>query len=268
MTRTTDALATLRTLDPADPDVDPHSPRARAELERILATDPGRRGAGTPARGRTRRGVRLAAAAGATAVTAGAAFVIIPSLTGGDHAFASWTATPSGMSTQAAADAAAGCRSAQLDGPGERYDDDLRGADVAIAERRGEWTLVTLVGADGFSALCITDESTPLFRSWIGSIGALGDRAAPGPRELVATDLGMGIVNNRELSVAAGFAGSDVAGVAYRSPTHGEVEATVSGGRFAFWLPGGELEGASRAGVEVRVTYQDGSTATQRIDLQ
>lgn len=268
MTQIPDMLTTLRTLDPADPNTDPDRPHARATLERILATDPGQHPDHTPVKPRSRRGIRVAAVASATAVTAGAALVVLPSLTGGDTAFATWTATPSGMSTQAAADVAADCRDSQLDGPGADHTQDLRHADVAIAERRGEWTLVALTGDDGFSALCITDQSTPLFRDWIGSIGSPADYAAPGPHDVVATSLGTGIVNNAELSLAEGYVGSDVTGVVYRSASHGEVEATVSGGRFALWMPGDELEHAARAGIDVQATYTDGSTATIRLDLR
>ncbi|HEX6339272.1 MAG TPA: hypothetical protein VFZ85_20120 [Jiangellaceae bacterium] len=268
MTRNSEMFATLRTLDPADPNVDPHSPRARATLERILTIEPGQHADHRPVKARSRRGIRVAVAASATAVTAAAAVVILPSLTTGDRAFASWTATPSGLSAQAAADAAASCRDAQLDGPGENFVNELRAADAAIAERRGEWTLVALSGSDGFSALCITDESTSLFRDWIGSIGTPANYSPPDPRDVVATDLGAGSARAGELSVAAGYAGSDVAGVVYQSAGRGAVEATVSGGRFALWLPGDELEDASRDGVEVEVSYRDGSTATLRLDLQ
>ena len=267
MTRTTDMLATLRTLDPADADADPRNPRARAELERILTVDPTPSQDDTAVKAPPRRGLRLAAAA-ATVATAAAAFFIVPSLVNGDRAFASWTATPTGLSAQAAADAAAWCRDAQLDGPGAAYRDDLRRADTAIAERRGVWTLVTLAGANGFAALCVTDESTTLFRDWFGSVGTPADRATPGPREVVATDLGTGAADAGELSIAAGYAGEDVTGVTYYSADHGPVAATVSGGHFALWLPGDELENASRAGVQVQVTYRDGSTATLSLDLR
>lgn len=263
MTRTTDMLATLRTLDPADTNVDPHNPRARAALERILAVDPSDH---TPAKTRPRRRVRLVAAA-ATVATAAAAFFILPSLMNGDRAFASWTATPTHLSTQAAADAGTRCRDAQLDGPGTGNHDDLQRADTVIAERRGEWTLVTLAGANGFSALCITDESTILFQSWFGSIGTPASYATPAPRDVVATDLGTGAMDTGELSVAAGYAGSDVTGVTYHSPSRGQVTATVSRGHFALWLPGDELKDASR-GVEFQVTYRDGSTATRRLGLR
>lgn len=265
MTRTADMLAALRSLDPADPDVDPHNPRARAGLERVLAVDPA--SGHPPVTAKPRRGVRLVAAT-ATVITAAAALVVLPSLIGGDRAFASWTASPTALSAQAAADAGEDCRAAHLDGPGTGHRDALRLADVAIAERRGEWTLVTLTGAKGFSALCVTSESTPLFQDWFGSIGTPDNHATPGPRDVVATDLGAGGVDAGELSVAAGHAGPDVTGVTYHSAHRGQVAATVSGGRFALWLPGGELEDAGRAGVDVRVTYRDGSTALLRLDLR
>jgi hypothetical protein len=71
-----------------------------------------------------------------------------------------------------------------------------------------------------------------------------------------------------EISLAAGHAGADVVGVVYRSQTHGDVTATVSHGRFALWLPGDELEDANAGeGVEVEVTYGDGSTGTSRLKL-
>jgi hypothetical protein len=260
MTRTTDMFTTLRTLDPADPDVDPNNPRARAGLEHILTVDPGR-----PVRTR-RRGIRLVAAT-ATVVTAAAALFIVPSLMKGDRAFASWTAAPTGLSAEAAAAAGAGCRNAHLDGPDTGLGDNLRHADVAIADRRGKWTLVVLADRRGFAALCITDESTTLFRSWFGSSGTPTKYAPPNPHEVVATDLGTGAIGAGELSVAAGYVGSDVTGVTYHSAGRGDVTATVSGGRFALWLPGHELENASRAGVEVQVSYRDGSTAVVRLDL-
>jgi hypothetical protein len=267
MTRITDMVATLRTLDPADPEVDPGNPRARAELERILTTDPTRPPEHTPVKARRRRGIRLVAAA-ATVVTAAAAFIIVPAMGDGDRAFASWTATPTDLSEQAAADAGAACRDAHRHGPGADYLDDLQRAVTAIAERRGEWTLVTLAGTKGFAALCITDESTTLFRNWFGSIGTPANYATPGPRDVVTTDLGTGGTANGELSVAAGYAGPDVIGVAYQSAGHGRVEATVSSGRFALWLPGDELKDAARVGADVQVTYRDGGTATVRLDLR
>lgn len=276
MTRTHLIAAALRSLDPADQDVDPSSVRARSDLHAILATDPApdprqlpwppATGVGRP-RGPARTTRRLAlVAAMAAAVTA--AMVALPSLTGGDQAFATWTAVPAGMSAQHRAEAAAGCRESQEDGPGSEYAADLDGAELVIAERRGVWTTVVLAGTDGFSATCITDDSANLFADgMIGSMGTPAGYAAPAPREMFATDLGTGTMDAGDISLAAGRAGSDVVGVVYRSRAHGDVTATVNQGHFALWFPGDELMDAASNGVEVEVTYRDGTTDTRRLSF-
>ena len=274
MTRTDDLTAALRSLDAAEHPVDPAGARAQADLQRILATEP------RPARpvsppcapvvrphgpGRTLRQLALVAGAVA-AVTTGA--LTLPSLTGGDQAFASWTPQPLELTDQERAEAAADCQDAQEDGAGAEYAEGLRTTESVIAERRGVWTTVVLTGADGLSALCITDDSTGLFtRDMIGSVGTRPDHVAPGPRELVATDLGTGSMRAGDISLAAGAAGSEVAEVLYRSPKHGEVVATVSRGHFALWLPGDALADVGIDGVEVTVTYADGSTDASRLTL-
>lgn len=272
MNRLHDIDAALRSLDSAHDYVDPTSSRARTDLRRILASTPApethqqqRPQFHRVARPvKTRRKVALAGAA----LAAGAVGVVaLPSLTGGDQAFATWTHAPAGMTAQESAEAAAGCRESQEDG-GPEYADQLTKAETAVAERRGAWTTVLLAGTDGFSALCITDDSAGLFTSgMIGSVGIPSDFSAPAPRELVATDLGMGIMDAGEISLAAGAAGADVVEVVYPSPTHGDVTATVSHGRFALWLPGDALKHAASEGVEVEVTYRDGSTGTSQLRL-
>ena len=101
----------------------------------------------------------------------------------------------------------------------------------------------------------------------IGSIGTATDHAAPEPRELLATDLGVGTIDAGDISLAAGTAGSDVVSVVYHSRTRGDVTATVNQGHFALWFPGDELMDASSDGVEVEVTYRDATTATSRLTL-
>lgn len=274
MNRIDDITATLRSLDAADRHVDPTNARARADLHTILATAPApsaQHAASppqTPAR-RPRRTIRQVALVGGMAAAVAAAMVAMPSLTGGDHAFATWTAVPQGMSAQQRPEAAADCRQNQKEGPGADYVDDLKNAETAIAESRGVWTTVMLAGPDGFSALCITDDSAGLFsKGMIGSLGVPTNHEAPGPRELFATDLGTGTMNGRDISLAAGQVGSDIVGVVYPSQTHGDVAATVSHGRFALWLPGDELNDASSKGIEVEVTYRDGTTTTDTLTLE
>lgn len=259
MTRTDFEI--LKTLDPAAADVDPNGLRARADLHRILATDPT---APASTRPRKRLARRVALGSGLVAASAAAALVV-PSLVGGDEAFATWTAAPVGLSAKDKAAASASCRDQQKSGSPE-FRDDLSKASTAISERRGEWTLVVLAGRDGFSALCITDESTPLFQSSFGSIGKTTD--LPSRRGLTATVLGTGSIDGNELSVAAGAAGPDVTALTYTSATRGKVKATVSGGQFALWLPGNELESTSRKGIPLQATHRDGTTSTITLTLR
>lgn len=99
----------------------------------------------------------------------------------------------------------------------------------------------------------------------IGSVGKPTGYTTPGPRELLAPDLGTGSMDAGDISLAAGAAGAEITGIIYKSQTRDDVTATVSHGRFALWLPGNELQDASRNGVELEVTYQDGTTGTGRL---
>ncbi|MFC0627697.1 hypothetical protein [Kribbella deserti] len=268
MTRT-DEFQLLKTLDAANADggIDPHGPRARADLQRILATDPAGPGL-QPRPASTRKSTRAkrAIGLGALVATASAAAVVLPSALGGDEAFATWTASPAGMSAKDRASASASCRDEQKSGSPD-YRADLSTASTAISERRGAWTLVILAGQDGFSALCITDDSTRLFRDFIGSIGKTPQADQPAKKGLAATVLGTGSTGGGELSIVAGPAGSEVVAVSYNSARQGRVLATVSGGQFALWLPGNELENASKQGVPLQVTYRDGTSSTVTLTL-
>lgn len=187
-------------------------------------------------------------------------------MSGGDAAFATWTPDPDAIPELERPDAADECRRVHQDG---EFADQLRSAEPVIAERRGAWTTVVLAGPDGFSTMCVTDESSPFWgRGMIGHITpSIVGYTAPGPRELTAHALGDGIVDNHALSLAAGTAGSDIVAISYLSATYGEVTASVAGGHFALWLPGTELKRASIAGAHFQVTYRDGSTGSQRVSL-
>ena len=238
MNRADNITAALRTLDPADQNVESTGGRARADLHAIVAQDPTlllRAEAGSPVRAdhRPRRAGRTAGRAallGGLSVAVAAVLVVLPSLAGGDSAFATWTADPAGLSAQQRVAAADDCRDKQQGGPGKDFGDALSNAEPVIAERRGVWTTVVLAGRGGFSAMCITDDSAGLFDdAMIGSIGTPTGYVALGPRELFATDLGTGIMGAGDISLAAGAVGPDVVGVAYRSRDRGVVSATVGG---------------------------------------
>lgn len=276
MTRNQDIDTLLRTMDAADHRGSADSQRARADFQRIITTDPAPAspghadastavGAGRQPRN-TKPTARRVAWVGGMVAVATAGLLLLPSVSDGDPAFATWTTAPAGMSETDRARAADQCRAHQKDVGDGMYADDAEKAALAVAERRGAWTTVVLAGEDGFSALCITDDAVDLFsKGMIGSVGKPAGYTTPGPRDLIATDLGTGSMDGGDISLAAGAAGAEIVGVVYKSQTREDVTATVSQGRFALWLPGNELHDAPRNGVEVEVTYQDGSTGTSRL---
>jgi hypothetical protein len=255
-----DEFADLKTLDPATTDIDPRSPRARATLERVFATDPAYDA--RPYRTR-RRLVRVAVATTAVAIAAMAVFVPRDSgpVPSGDMAYATWTAQPGNMSAKERADAVKKCRTS-LKGMGQ--DEQINQAGTAIVERRGDWALVILTGNDQFTATCMTNVN-PRNRQGYGFIDGPG-RVPVGPRQLAPSLLGTsGGGINGYLTSAVGRAGSDIVGMTYNSPTRGRVKASVQNGYFAFWVPGSEFDGLRP--VPVRVTYRDGTTAAVKLSL-
>ncbi|MDR6415552.1 hypothetical protein [Pseudarthrobacter sulfonivorans] len=279
MNRNQDIDTLLRTMDAADHRGSADSQRASIDFCRIITTDPASTSSGQAAAtndvvtGRQPRTSKLTARrvawAGGMVAIATAGLVLLPSMSGGDPAFATWTAAPAGMSETDRARAADQCRADQKDVGDGMYSGDVEKAALAVAERRGVWTAVVLAGEDGFSALCITDDSVHLFsKGMIGSVGKPAGYRPPGSRELMATDLGTGRMDAGEISLAAGGAGAEIVGVVYKSQTRGDVTATVSQGRFALWLPGNELQDAPSDGVEVEVTYRDGTTGTNHLGFK
>lgn len=258
----------VRTLDPADRHIDPMGHRAATDLEAILAAGPGDSAGVVSGRSRRRhragRPLRTpvcrAALVGAAAAVLALAVVAVPTLKpDGDQGFTSWAAVPEPLAPEQLPEAGEKCREAFRDGPGD-YAAYLDRAGVAVAERRGDWVTVVLSGDDGFTATCITDASARLTSSgMIGSIGASAE-VRPDLRELRPTSMGLGAVSDEELSMLVGYSGAEVTGVTYSSHMHGEVVATVAEERFALWMPGAELRDAHRDGVDVEVTYADGTT--------
>ena len=260
-----DELTLLKSLDPAAGSVDANSPRARADLQRILTTDPttpttpARQSQKMPGVRQNRRPVRRIAVGAGLVAAITAAAIVLPSVLGGDQAFATWTGTPATMSSQESANASATCR-AQGTASAPEYGPALKGATTALSERRGTWTLVVLVGRGGFSGFCINDTATAAARS--SYLGFTSSAELPGRRELKVGVLGASELNGKYMSSAVGLAGADVTGITYTSAKHGKVKATVAGGQYALWLPGKELERAIFNGVPLQVTYRDGTTTT------
>jgi hypothetical protein len=231
---TTDALltATLRHLDsaPGAELTKAERERADAAFARIVATPsdaPSSVGAERP-HGRRRRLL-------VTAGLAGAAGVAIPGLLiGGGNAYGSWTPTPEPLTAAAASQAAVTCRAA-LGVPD-------RGERVAVAERRGDWTYVLLAGP-GREAICLLPDDLvgqdPTVRhDFFGS----HDTDAPAPPALapgrIAENSSMeGNTDEGWLTWSEGYVGSDVTGVTVHTSSGRDIEASVSGKRFAAWWP-------------------------------
>jgi hypothetical protein len=262
----------LRSMDAAEQSSQPNPARAQADLNRILSSPP------VSAASNSRLGVshesvkanrrRRALTLGGLAAAATAGLFIMPALSGGDPAFATWTAAPGTLTGSERDNAVSDCRNSKRDVGGGMYSADLSAAEVAIAERRGAWVTVVLSGPDGFEATCTTDATAPWFsKGTFGSVGKPANVTALPARGIAAAQLGTGSIADKPLSIASGRVGAEVAAISYTSSAKEEVIATVAKGQFAFWLPGNDLQNASDHGVPVDVTYRDGSTETQLLNF-
>lgn len=265
--------ALLRSMDAAEQSSPPDRTRVQADLNRILSSQPfmapnsALRISHEPDKPKIHRRRRALTLAGlAAAVTAG--FVIMPALSGGDPAFATWTAAPGTLTGSERDNAVSDCRNSKQNVGGGMYSAELSAAEVAIAERRGAWVTVLLSGADGFEATCTTDATAPWFnKGAIGSIGKSANVTALPARGIAATELGTGTIGDKPISIASGRVGADVTGLYYTKADKEDVVATVAKGQFAFWLPGNELQNATDQGVPVHVTYSDGSSEIQLLNF-
>ncbi len=264
----------LCSMDAAKQNPQANPTRAQADLTRILSSQPipaaptSRLGRShelvKPETNRRRRAVTLGGLA--AAVTAG--LLVIPALSGGDPAFATWTAVPGTLTGSERDTAVSECLNSKQHVGGGMYSTELSAAEVAIAERRGAWVTVVLGGPDGFEAICTTDATSPWFRKgMIGSIGKPTHATALPARGIAATQLGTGTIADKPISIASGRVGTDVAAITYTSAANEEVIATVAKGQFALWLPGDEMQNASDQGLPVNVIYTNGTTESQLLNF-
>ncbi|MFF1383560.1 hypothetical protein ACFVWT_08345 [Arthrobacter sp. NPDC058288] len=260
----------LRSMDAAEHSSPPNPARAQTDLNLILGSQPVSTASDRrtevnhePAKPKAARGRRAVTLGGlAAAVTAG--LLIMPALSGGDPAFATWTAAPGTLTGAERDNAVSDCLNSKQNVGGGMYLAELSAAEVAIVERRGAWVTVVLSGPEGFEATCTTDATAPWFRKGlIGSIGKPGNVAALPARGITATQLGTGTIADKPISIASGRVGTDVTAVSYTNAANDQVIATVAKGQFAFWLPGNELQNASDQGLPVQVSYSDGSAETR-----
>lgn len=257
----------LRSMDAAAQSSPPDPSRAETDLNLILGSQPVFAVGNEPVRSKVARRRRAVTLGGlAAAVTAG--LVVMPALSGGDPAFATWTATPGALSGSERDNAVSECRDSKQNVGGGMYSAELSTSEVAIAERRGAWVTIVLTGIGGFEATCTTDVTAPWFRKgMIGSIGKPTNASDLPARGIAATELGTGTIEDKPISIASGRVGTDVTEVSYINSANEDIVATVAKGHFAFWLPGNELQNATDKGVPVHVKYRDGSSEVQVLDL-
>jgi hypothetical protein len=227
----TTITAALGSLDPA-PRTDlteDERDKADAVFARIV-TSPSAAPIPAPPKRPHRRRRRLAVAVG----LAGAASLAIPGFLLGSSAYASWTSTAEPLTAGAAATAAATCRGA-LNAPD-------RGARVEVAERRGDWTYV-LLASPGSELICLMPED--LIGKDLrpgGDFFGSYDSDAPAPPTLQPDQIDEntsmdGSTDEGWFQWSEGYVGSDVTGVTVHTSSGRDVEASVSGNRFAAWWP-------------------------------
>jgi hypothetical protein len=249
-------LQDLRRLDPAHPPRpgSGRSPAAQAMLGRILEEP--HRGAAATGAVRTRRAPRwLLVGAAAAAVTAG--LIVLPPWGAPDSAFASWTAVPEELPVARLQEQLGElpCDPGTSDGPS------VRNGDVVLAEERGDITfLVTATPAS--MAHCLLVDGHFHSTSWGGVVGPV----ELGPDEVdtvLAAGAGQGAAG---YTAIMGRVGPDVVGVdvhplaspddppGLQGQLPAKVQATVDGGYYGAWWPGGGGQ------FELTVHLADGST--------
>ncbi|MFE6968341.1 hypothetical protein [Isoptericola sp. NPDC057653] len=207
-----------------------------------------------------RPAVLAGAAAAAVVAVAGVATVWWP---GATSAFASWTAVPTTLTAAETAERAASCdthaRTIVTGDDGPRVDQIA--ISPVLAEQRGEYTYVLLVGAGATGECLVTSQASGATDVVAGESVPAQLPAAPGPRELTTLQSGTaswsaGDTGDGALTSAFGRVGSDVESVALVLTSGERVEATVEDGWWAVWAPG---EASLRSTAEL--TFTDGARA-------
>ena len=246
--------AALRSLDAAAAYITAdEQERAKATLERIVATEPTiggpRPAAPAPARRALRRLVLVPAAALALIVGS----VLVQGV-GGDAAYASWTATPTSVAGDDLDAVASACQE-QVDS----YFADPGKAKLALAERRGDYVVV-LYHTDNpdMSAYCLARNPPGSANADVVDSGA-GGSSGPALKAPLRGFTQGAIAEGHGFSVMDGAVGEEVKGVTIHAGTL-KVKASVQNGRYAAWWPGpafesGPLRLSGKGGPELILTY-------------
>jgi hypothetical protein len=238
----------LRSLDVAPARLTPtQQQRADASLERIVATAPRPAGQDAP---RIRPRLRPLLALPTAAVAVAAAALLLPRGTG-TIVYASWTPSPTPLTSQELAVVAPACRE-QLAGS-----IDLTRARLVLAERRGEFVALLYRTDDpDVSSSCLARNrrgSDDVDELSSGTGGSSGPALRPTARGFTQG----AVADYQGASITDGGVGAEVRGVTIHAAGL-TVEASVHGGRYVAWWPGhafGPRVTSDGAGPELLLTY-------------
>jgi hypothetical protein len=198
----------------------------------------------------------------ATVGLLGAAGAAIPGLLLGGSAYGSWTPTPEPLTGVAAAAAATTCRGG--------VDEPDRGERVAMAERRGEWTYVLLAGS-GSEVICLMpDDLIGKGLTAGGDFFGSYDPDAPEPPTLDPdrideTTSMQGSTDEGWFTWSEGYVGSEITSVTVHTSSGLDIEASVTGNRFAAWWPSSKQSSDHPAETwSYTMHLADGSTRSAR----
>lgn len=236
--------AALRSLDPAVATLTAEEQeRARATLERIVASAPGNGSPQPEASPRARQFQRRLVLLATAVLTLIVGSVVVEGAGGGDAAYASWTATPSSVSSDALEAATSACKDQLRRSADDPYAIDMETATLVLAERRGDHVaLLYRTDNPDNSTTCFMHNpqgSTDINDLEIASGGSTGPALKPPARGFT-----QGAVSEFDgASITDGAAGEAVEGVTIRAGTF-TVNASVQNGRYAAWWPGPAFEDA------------------------
>ncbi len=263
----------LRDLDAADRELtSAQRERAGVALERIMATEP----RPVPARRRP----RLALVAVGIAAVVAATVVVVPVLTRGEKAFATWSPTPVELEGAARATALRACVVLQSGNGGDLALDPDAPASALVAEARGGWDYVVFTAAAEsgrqLQGSCLVPDDLvadprPDVGGFFGGLERAEEAVVPVPGRTAAREdaYGAGSVDGELFVYVEGRAGADVVRIEVTTPGGVRVEASVDGGRWAAWWPAGDASPRNPGLAEAPaydVTLRDG-TVTHDVDV-
>lgn len=255
--------STLRSLDAATESLTAdEQERAKATLERIVATEPTTAApcpeAPAPARRGWRRFVLVSAAVGTFAFALIAGLVMFQGIGGDNEAYASWTGAPEPVSGDSLDAVASACQN-QVDRYFVEWGNHPDKAKLVLAERRGAYVaLLYRTENPDTSASCLArnlEGSTRVSNIQTGAGGSSGPAEKAPPRGFTQGAIGQ----YSEFSITDGAVGDEVAGVTIHAGDL-KVKASVQNGRYAAWWPGpafesGPPEPSGQGGPEPILTY-------------